>query len=122
EAKWLAAFLSLRGLMIGLCFVWLLGLFTGAIHPVSLFWLVLTVAAPLECIASLGVWLSVLNKTTLRANLAAVLCMLMIACGPWLVMNYVEWLSPYGARAAQLSETVTTALMPPVAWVRTAVT
>ena len=78
--------------------------------------------APLECIASLGIWLSVLNKTTLRANLAAVLCMLMIAAGPWLVMNYVEWLSPYGPRVADLSNTVTTALMPPVAWVRSAVT
>jgi ABC-type transport system involved in multi-copper enzyme maturation permease subunit len=122
EAKWLAGFLSLRGLMIALVFVWLLGLLTAAIHPVSLVWLILTVAAPLQCIASLGIWLSVLNKTTLRANLAAVLCILLIAAGPWLVMNYVEWLSPYGPRLAELSNTVTTALMPPVAWVRSAVT
>jgi ABC-type transport system involved in multi-copper enzyme maturation permease subunit len=122
EAKWLAGFLSLRGLMIALAFVWLLGLLTAAVHPVSLVWLILTVAAPLECIASLGVWLSVLNRTTLRANLAAVLCMLMIVAGPWLVMNYVEWLSPYGQRMAELSDTITAALMPPVAWVRATVT
>jgi len=122
EAKWLAGFLSLRGLLIALAFVWLLGLLTLAVHPVSMVWLILAVAAPLECVASLGVWLSVLNRTTLRANLAAVLCILMIAAGPWLVMNYVEWLSPYGARMSQLSNTVTAALMPPVAWVRAAVT
>jgi hypothetical protein len=120
EAKWLAGFLGLRGLLTCLGVVWLCGILTGGLHPVSAVWLAVAVAGPLEFLASLGLWLSVVCGTTLRANLAAALLLLLVAAGPWVVSNYIELLSPY--RSAGPDDLVTAGLMPPVAWVRAAVT
>jgi hypothetical protein len=46
------------------------------------------------------------------------LCLLLVAAGPWIVANYVELLAPYSytGRRSEVSEVLTQALMPPLTW------
>jgi ABC-type transport system involved in multi-copper enzyme maturation permease subunit len=117
EAKWLGGIVSLRLLGLVLICLWVFGLATGGLHPLSLAALVLSVAAVVEFLASLGLWLSTVCKTSLRANMAAVLLLLLIACGPWILGNYLEMFAPY-SYAHRLSDEVPALAMPAVAWVR----
>jgi ABC-type transport system involved in multi-copper enzyme maturation permease subunit len=116
-AKWLGGIVSLRLLGLVLVCVWVFGLSTGGLHPLALAALVLSVAAVVEFMASLGLWLSIVCRTSLRANMAAVLMLLLVACGPWIVGNYLELFAPRSA-AMRLGESVPGVAMPAVAWVR----
>jgi ABC-type transport system involved in multi-copper enzyme maturation permease subunit len=118
EAKWLGGPVSLRLVAVGLAGVWVFGLATGGLHPVALLALVLAVAAVVEFLASLGLWLSVVCATSLRANMAAALALLLVACGPWVVARYVEMLAPYAGANQATADAVTEALTPAWAWVR----
>lgn len=122
EAKWLGGLYDLRALFVILGLVWLFGLLSGGLHPVGLVWLVACFAAPIEFVASLGIWLSAINRTSLRANLIAALCLLLILVGPWIVSNYVELAFPQLAYGNDLSSRAFTALMPPAAWYQSVVT
>ncbi len=118
EAKWLGGPVSLRAVAVGLVGVWVFGLATGGLHPVAAAALPLAVAAVVEFLASLGLWLSVVCATSLRANMAALLCLLLVGCGPWIAANYVEMLAPYSGAYRAAADAVTESLMPAVAWVR----
>jgi ABC-type transport system involved in multi-copper enzyme maturation permease subunit len=120
EAKWLGGLVSLRAAAYGLVAVWAAGVLTGGLHPLALLRLVPAVAAPVEFLASLGLWLSVVCRTSLRATMAAALGVLLVAVGPWIVANYVEMLDPVAGRSGT-NEVVTAALMPVATWVRLAV-
>ena len=89
-AKWLGSVLRMRHLLYGLGALWLVGVCIGALHPGALVLLVLTAAAHVSFVASLGVWVSVTARNTLRANfmMAAFLllffggsCLLWISAG-----------------------------------------
>jgi ABC-type transport system involved in multi-copper enzyme maturation permease subunit len=116
EAKWLGGPASLRLLAITLGVVWMFGLLTGGIHPLALLRLALSVAAVIEFLASLGLWLSVVCHTSLRANMAAALCLLLVAAGPWIVANYVEMFTHYYPLRSEIGDVVIEALMAPLTW------
>ncbi len=118
SAKWSGGLVSLRLLAVALAGVWLFGLVTGGLHPVALVALALAVMAVIEFLASLGLWLSVVSKTSLRANMAAVLCMLLVAVGPLVASQYLEMLAPNSLANRAASDAVWQTLMPPVAWWR----
>jgi ABC-type transport system involved in multi-copper enzyme maturation permease subunit len=116
ESKWLGGPASLRLLAITLGLVWVFGLLTGGIHPLALLRLALSVAAVVEFLASLGLWLSVVCLTSLRANMAAALCLLLVAAGPWIVANYVEMFTHYYPLRSEIGDVVIEALMAPLTW------
>jgi ABC-type transport system involved in multi-copper enzyme maturation permease subunit len=118
EAKWLGGLVSLRALAIALGGLWLFGLVTGGLHPVGLVCVALSVAAAVEFMASLGLWLSVICRTTIRANMAAALCVLLIGCGPWVASGYIDLFAPRGGLASPTVDAIMGAAMPLVAWVR----
>jgi len=120
EAKWLGGFVGWCPALITLAGVLVFGVVTGGVSIPRAFVLACAVAAPLEFVASLGLWLSVTCRTSMRANLAAVLCLLLVAAGPVIVVNYIEMAAPgYGRFGNRMDEHILTASMPPVAWVRT---
>src|SRR5204862_707432 len=92
EAKWLGGPASLRLVALALAILWVFGLLTGGIHPLALLRLVLAVAASVEFLAGLGLWLSVVCRSSLRANMAAALCLWLVASGPWSGADSVELL------------------------------
>jgi ABC-type transport system involved in multi-copper enzyme maturation permease subunit len=107
-AKWLGGLVSLRLLIVALAGLWLFGLATRA----------LAVAAVVEFLASLGLWLSVVCKTSLRANMAAVLGILMVGAGPWVMSQYIDLLSPYSGAHRVAADAVMEMAMPARAWSR----
>jgi ABC-type transport system involved in multi-copper enzyme maturation permease subunit len=118
SAKWLGGLVSLRLTAVALAGVWLFGVATGGLHPVALLALVLAVAAVIEFLASLGLWLSMVSRTSLRANMAAVLCLLLVAAGPLVISQYIELLAPYSGANRAASDAVWRTWMPAVAWWR----
>jgi ABC-type transport system involved in multi-copper enzyme maturation permease subunit len=118
EAKWFGGLASLRLIPVALITLWLFGVFTGGLHPLALPALALSVAASVEFLTSLGLWLSVVCKTSLRANMAAVLCMLLVAAGPWIVSNYIDLLAPRLPANRYFGDVVTQAAMFAIAWLR----
>jgi ABC-type transport system involved in multi-copper enzyme maturation permease subunit len=118
SAKWLGGLASLRVLAVALACIWLFGLLTGGLHPLAAAALAISVAAVVEFLSSLGLWLSVVCKTSLRANMAAVLCLLLVAFGPWIVSNYLDLIAPYSAVSRFLAAAVVEAAMPTEAWRR----
>jgi ABC-type transport system involved in multi-copper enzyme maturation permease subunit len=120
EAKWLGGPVSLWAVGISLIGVWVFGLATGGLHPVGLVCLAASMAATVEFLASLGLWLSVMCRTSLRANMAAALCLLLVGCGPWVIRAYADLLSPRGGPTPGM-DAATAAAMPLVAWVEACV-
>jgi hypothetical protein len=69
----------------------------------------------------MGIWLSTINRSSLRASLAAVLLLTLVAAGPLIVANYIEMAAPlYGRYGLQIDDWIGTAFMPPRAWFLTA--
>ena len=81
-AKWQASILSTRRFGWCLALVWLLGSMAGAINPFALPLLLAACMAYTALAASLGLWLSCMNKTNLRAMLSALLAGLVVFSGP----------------------------------------
>ena len=115
-AKWLGGLVSLRLVAVALLGVWLFGVATGGLHPFAFVALGLAVAAVLEFLASLGLWLSTVSTTSLRANMAAVLCLLLIAVGPMVLAQYIDMLAPYSWANRMAADAVWKMLMPAEAW------
>src|SRR5207245_437444 len=109
---------SLRLMAIALAILWIFGVVTGGLHPVAFVALVLSVAAVIEFLTSLGLWLSMVAKTSLRANLAAVLCVLLVAAGPFVASEYIDLLAPYSGANRAASDAVWRTLMPAAAWLQ----
>jgi ABC-type transport system involved in multi-copper enzyme maturation permease subunit len=120
-AKWLGGLASLRFLVLSLAGVWVFGLLTGGLHPFAFVVLALAVAAVIEFLTSLGLWLSVICKTSLRANIVAVFALLVLAFGPLIAANYLELLWPNSIAHRRAADAVTDAVMPVLAWLRACV-
>jgi ABC-type transport system involved in multi-copper enzyme maturation permease subunit len=118
SAKWLGGLSSLRLVAIALAILWIFGVVTGGLHPVAFVALALSVAAVIEFLTSLGLWLSIVSKTSLRANLAAVLCVLLVAAGPFVASEYIDLLAPYSGVNRAASDVVWRTLMPAMAWLQ----
>jgi ABC-type transport system involved in multi-copper enzyme maturation permease subunit len=88
-AKWVGSILrtadagALAGTLAGT--VGLVGLITGSLHPLSVPLLAVSVAGQLCFWASLGVWLSTVFRSTLRARVALGLAVLLVFGGSWLL-------------------------------------
>jgi ABC-type Na+ efflux pump permease subunit len=67
RGKLLGAFWRVRGLLLGLAVVWLVGLVCGAVHPLGLLLTAAMTAIDLGFIAALGTFVSLWNKTSGRA-------------------------------------------------------
>jgi ABC-type transport system involved in multi-copper enzyme maturation permease subunit len=118
EAKWLAGFVGWWPVLAVLFALVLVSvIFNGWTAIIRAGVLIVAIAAPLQFVASLGIWLSVINRSSLRANLAAVLLLMLVAAGPLIVANYIEMAAPfYGRYGLQVDEWIATAFMPPRAW------
>lgn len=121
EAKWFGGIVSLRLVLYALLLVYVFGLLTGALHPLGAAAVALSMIATLEFLTSLGLLISILSRTSLRANLTAALCLLLVGFGPYIVANYAEWLAGFGYRVPK-TQTLTDSLMPLVAWFKQSVT
>lgn len=114
-AKWWAGPLAVRWLAVLLGVVWLAGVATGLLHPLAVPALVLACAAPVAFLVSLGLLISVLSRTVLQANLGLALSVLLVAAGPFIVLNYVDMMRPPGNPVPpEWRRRVIDALTPPV--------
>jgi ABC-type transport system involved in multi-copper enzyme maturation permease subunit len=86
-AKWLGSILSVWPAWLWFGFIWLIGLCTDGLHPVAVpllpvVWLVYAAGA-----ASIGIWYSIVSRTTLRASMWSLLTTLGFGGGHWLLMG-----------------------------------
>jgi ABC-type Na+ efflux pump permease subunit len=78
RAKWLGSILRYRLLGYGLLATWAVGLALGLLHPWAVLLLVAACAAHLAFMASFGLWLSLVGRTTLGSNLCMALVLLLL--------------------------------------------
>lgn len=76
-AKWKGSVLRYRMLGYGLAITWAVGLATGALHPAAALLLAAVCTANLAFLSALGVWLSLLARNTLWANMTMALILLL---------------------------------------------
>jgi ABC-type transport system involved in multi-copper enzyme maturation permease subunit len=84
QAKILGAFWRLRGLLVTLLFVWLVGLCCGAVHPLGFLAALALASAGLAFVAVLGTYFSLRSKSSARA-IAATIMTLVICSGGYLM-------------------------------------
>jgi hypothetical protein len=89
RAKWWGGILRRRSLGLLLLGVGLLGLLTGALHPLAVLLFTGSCTATLIFLASLGVWLALVCPNTKNAQLGMALLLLIMFLGPWLrLLNF----------------------------------
>jgi hypothetical protein len=77
EAKWWGAVLQGRGFAYALAAVIIVCLLSGSFHPLGAILFMLAIAAHVGFLASLGIYISLVSRTTLRAQVA----MALVLCG-----------------------------------------
>lgn len=115
DAKWLGGILRLRWLGYLLAAVWTVGLLCGAVHPVAVVLLVLACTVHVAFLASLGLWLSLVSRTTVWAYLCVALILLLMFVGPLAARAYTQALLGLGPGSWE-DEFAELALTPPRAW------
>jgi ABC-type transport system involved in multi-copper enzyme maturation permease subunit len=90
RAKWLGSILRSRYVVYGLGVLWLVGIGTGALHPLMAPLLAFSMAAQLGLVTSLGVCMSVVNRNTTAAQLSMALILLMFFAGAWLIWLWLD--------------------------------
>jgi len=81
HAKWLGGILRFGQLGYLLGAIWLVGLLTGVLHPLSLILLFAACLVYLAFIGSVGLWISLASRSTLWANLSAALALMLCFSG-----------------------------------------
>jgi ABC-type transport system involved in multi-copper enzyme maturation permease subunit len=89
-AKWLGSILSLRTLLVGMVAVWCAAVLTGGLDIVALPLLVAALAVYVAFFAALGLWLSTVCPTTLRAGLFTLLVTLVAVAGPGAAVSFAS--------------------------------
>jgi ABC-type Na+ efflux pump permease subunit len=89
-AKWLASMWSVRRCLWVLLPAWAMAFLVGALHPLAVLLLVLAATVYLALAANVGLWFSLVSRSTLRATFWTMLAMLVISTAPWLVGQFVE--------------------------------
>jgi ABC-type transport system involved in multi-copper enzyme maturation permease subunit len=121
-AKWLGSIAGPRRAWLWLGLIWCVGIFAGgldfrAIPLLVVVWLVLA-----AFLASLGLWFSVVSRTSQRALLGTLLATAGLTAGHWLlwvvVLPVVSWLGGSGAAPNRLVDLQAMGLTPPLtlAW------
>jgi ABC-type transport system involved in multi-copper enzyme maturation permease subunit len=82
-AKWLGSVLSMRWVALWLGLIWLLGLALNGLHPFALPLLVFACVVYAGAMASIGLWYSVVCRTSLRAILATLFTAVLLTAGHW---------------------------------------
>ena len=83
--KWLGAILSVRWMLIWLGLIWGLGLLGGGLNFLAVPLLVLAWCVYAAAMASLGLWFSLVSRTSLRAVLYTILAAIGLSVGHWLI-------------------------------------
>ncbi len=87
SAKWLGSILSVRLGWLWLGGIWMLGVLSGSLHPLAVPLLVVSWGIFAALFAWLGIWFSVVSRTSLRATLWTLLTALFIGGGHWIVLG-----------------------------------
>jgi len=82
--KWLGAILSVRWGWLWLGMIWGMGLITGGLHVMALPLLVGAWAVYAAFLATLGLWWSIVGRTTLRATVGTLITTAFVGVGHWL--------------------------------------
>jgi ABC-type transport system involved in multi-copper enzyme maturation permease subunit len=90
KAKWWGGILRLRWLGILLLALWTTAVLCGAFHPIAAVMLATAVAAHIAFLASIGVSLSLISRTTMWANFNMSLILLIMFAGSWVATAYYE--------------------------------
>ena len=83
--KWLGAILSVRWMLVWLAFVWGLGVLGGGLNLLAVPLLVLAWCVYAAAMASIGLWFSLVSRTSLRAVLYTILAAIGLSVGHWLI-------------------------------------
>jgi ABC-type transport system involved in multi-copper enzyme maturation permease subunit len=115
--KWLGAILSVRWMVGLLVFVWGLGVLTGGLRILAALLLVGAWCVYAAAMASLGLWFSLVSRTSARAVLYTILAVVGLSVGHWLLWlpcGFVGWfLGPHWEVAVWIA-LAEGALTPPV--------
>lgn len=115
--KALGSILSVRKGMVCLATAWILGILTGGLHPLALPLLLVAWLVCAAFMAVLGLWFSVVCRSTLRALLATVVAMLVVSGAHWIAwLGYGAYFVLYGGGSDRNVEWLTAvhaALTPP---------
>jgi ABC-type transport system involved in multi-copper enzyme maturation permease subunit len=84
-AKWFASLRGVRELAWCVGTVWAVGLLTGGLHPLAVPLLVLSWGVFAAFTASLGLFLSIICRSTQRATIVTLVVCLFLGAGPWLL-------------------------------------
>lgn len=96
HAKWFGGIQRFGMLGYVLRAIWLIGLATGALHPASLVLLATGCAVYLAFVATLGLWISLVSRSTLWANLTMALALMLCFLGS--MVKQVAGTPEYGWR------------------------
>jgi ABC-type transport system involved in multi-copper enzyme maturation permease subunit len=88
RAKWLGCISRWKEFGYALTALWLLGLLTGALHPLAVLLLAAACFAYVALLVSLGLWLSLVSPRTLWANLSVALILLVTFAGAELATRF----------------------------------
>jgi ABC-type transport system involved in multi-copper enzyme maturation permease subunit len=86
-AKWLGSIVSVRWGWLWLGLVWLVGLVTTGLHVLALPLLVVGWLVYAGFIAMVGMWFSLVSRTSLRATIWTLMSAVMMGVGHWFVMT-----------------------------------
>lgn len=83
--KWLGCVLSVRWGAVWLGLIWALAIVTGGIHPLAVAFVFSAWLVYAAFVACLGLWFSVVSRTTLRATLWTLLATAGLGVGHWII-------------------------------------
>jgi ABC-type transport system involved in multi-copper enzyme maturation permease subunit len=108
-AKLLGALWRPRGIVVYIVFLTLAGCFVGSLHPLSLPFLVVSLAAYGWFAVALGIWISLQLKSTWRAQFLTVACLLLINISGQAILSNVQRWAPLlwpGFTPYEISKTI----------------
>src|SRR5262249_3017053 len=88
--KWFAAVWTILWPVVGLVILWCFGLITGGLHPAALPLVVAAFIVYVCCLSSMGLWFSMISRTSLRSTLFTLLTSLVMVLGPGLLARAIE--------------------------------
>jgi ABC-type Na+ efflux pump permease subunit len=101
NAKWLGNIFRFGGLGYCLMVIWLFSLLAGCLHPLSFLCLLSSCVIYLTFVALIGLWISLVSRSTLWANLTMILALMLSFSGPIVLraftysqskMAVIQWL------------------------------
>ncbi len=116
HGKWIGSILSVRWGWVWLGLIWGVAIVTGGMHFLALPLLIIAWFVFAGFLAALGLWYSVVSRTTLRANLWTLVAALVLSFGhwlPWITCCLPFQMAGGGDGLAHMAMFQSTALTPP---------